>query len=234
MNRVSCKLSRRPAIANESHEVPRQQYATCKARALIFESSRTLKLVVRYKMVYWPHGLSMSVKTCTQPRSEVAIISVCCGESPTSKSGYRCCLFGSCHLQTVHTPDHYDLRPRRRSVRHLQTAQSVDNSQTHKRTELQSTYIGLCLPSAVLQLDPATLRGSDSYLEVGTLLRRGVHDHAALEDTCTQRCRQRGTDFRACTLREARCHPTHGIMLTGRCSIAGAEICQYTPLIPAV
>ena len=52
----------------------------------------------------------------------------------------------------------------------------MDNSQAHRRTEFQSTYIGLCLPSVVLQRDPATLRGSDSYLGVDTLLRRGVHD----------------------------------------------------------
>ena len=52
----------------------------------------------------------MSVKTCTQPRSEVATVGVCCGESPASKSGCRCCIFGSWHLQTAHTSDHCDLR----------------------------------------------------------------------------------------------------------------------------
>ena len=80
----------------------------------------------------------------------------------------------------------------------------------------------------MLQRDPVTQRGSDSYLGVDTLLRRGVHDHAALEDTCTQRRRQRGTDFRACTLRKARCHPAHGITVIGGCSIAGAETCQQS------
>ena len=80
----------------------------------------------------------------------------------------------------------------------------------------------------MLQRDPVTQRGSDSYLAVDTLLRRGVHDHAALEDTCTQRRRQRGTDFRACTLRKARCHPAHGITVIGGCSIAGAETCQQS------
>ena len=80
----------------------------------------------------------------------------------------------------------------------------------------------------MLQRDPATQRGSDSYLGVDTLLRRGVHDHAALEDTCTQRRQQRGTDFRACTLRKARCHPAHGITVIGGCSIAGAETCQQS------
>ena len=104
----------------------------------------------------------------------------------------------------------------------------MDNSQTHRRTEFQSTYIGLCLPSVVLQRDPATLRGSDSYLGVDTLLRRGVHDRAALEDTCTRRGRQRGTDFRACTLRKARCHPAYGITVIGGCSIMGAETCQQS------
>ena len=80
----------------------------------------------------------------------------------------------------------------------------------------------------MLQRDPVTQRGSDSYLGVDTLLRRGVHDHAALEDTCTQRRQQRGTDFRACTLRKARCHPAHGITVIGGCSIAGAETCQQS------
>ena len=80
----------------------------------------------------------------------------------------------------------------------------------------------------MLQRDPVTQRGSDSYLGVDTLLRRGVHDHATLEDTCTQRRQQRGTDFRACTLRKARCHPAHGITVIGGCSIAGAETCQQS------
>ena len=80
----------------------------------------------------------------------------------------------------------------------------------------------------MLQRDPVTWWGSDPYLAVDTLLRRGVHDHAALEDTCTQRRRQRGTDFRARTLRKAHCHPAHGIIVIGGCSFVGAETCQQS------
>ena len=61
------------------------------------------KLVVRYKVIYWPHELPTSVKTCTQLRPEVATISVRCGESPASKTDCMCRIFGSCHLQTAHT-----------------------------------------------------------------------------------------------------------------------------------
>jgi hypothetical protein len=82
------------------------------------------------------------------------------------------------------------------------------------------------LPPRVLQCDPATQRVSKSYLGVATLLRCGMHDHAALEHICTQRRWQRGTDFRACTLRKARCHPADGITVIGGLTIAGAETCK--------
>ena len=98
-----------PNSSNESHGVPRQCYTTYKTRTLIFESSRTHKLVVRYKVIYWPYELLMSAQTCTQPRSEVATVNVCCGEAPAPISGRRRCVFGSWHLQTAHTSDHCDL-----------------------------------------------------------------------------------------------------------------------------
>ena len=60
------------------------------------------------------------------------------------------------------------------------------------------------------------------------MLHCGVNDHASLEGTCTQRRRQRGTDFWACTLRKARCRPGHGITVIGGCSIVGTATCQQS------
>ena len=51
----------------------------------------------------------MLTRTCTQPLSELATVSVGCAEVPEPISGRRRCIWGSCHLQTVHTSDHYDL-----------------------------------------------------------------------------------------------------------------------------
>ena len=62
---------------------------TLETRTLIFESSRTHKLVVRYKVIYWPYELPMGVQTCTQPRSDVATVSVGCEEVPEPVSGCR-------------------------------------------------------------------------------------------------------------------------------------------------
>ena len=67
-------------------------YKTPKTRTLIFESSRTHKLVVRYKVIYWPYELPMGVKTCTQPRSDVATVSLGRGEVPEPVSGRRRCV----------------------------------------------------------------------------------------------------------------------------------------------
>ena len=96
----------------------------------------------------------------------------------------------------------------------------------HPRAMFERGSYNFWSPPGVLQCGPATQRGSKSYLVVAMLLRCGVHDHAALEHTCTQRRWQRGTDFRACTLRKARCHPTHGTTVIGGLSIAGAETCK--------
>ena len=77
MNRITCNLFwGGPNSSNESHEPPRQCYTTYKTRTLIFESSRTHKLVVRYKVIYWPYELPMSAQTCTHPRSEVGVRSL--------------------------------------------------------------------------------------------------------------------------------------------------------------
>ena len=46
--------------------------------------------------------------SCTQPRSEVATISVCYGEASKPITGRRRCIFGSWHLKTAHTSDHCD------------------------------------------------------------------------------------------------------------------------------
>ena len=71
-------------------------------------------------------------RTYTQPLSELATVSVGCAEVPEPISGRRRCIWGSCHLQTVHTSDHYDLvvhgtnlYSTRRLVCHLQTSQRV-------------------------------------------------------------------------------------------------------------
>ena len=153
----------------------------------------------------------MGAKTCTQPRSEVATVNVCCGESLASKSGCRCCIFGSCHLpaNSSHlkslrsaTVRETNLHPICRSAWHLQTAQSVNNNQTHKRIEFQSTNIGLtgsCLPIAVLQCDPATQRSSNAHLGVAAQLRCNPHDHTGLDNTCAERHQQRDVGWYART-----------------------------------
>ena len=51
----------------------------------------------------------MSARTCTQSLSELAIASAGCGEVPELVSGRRRCIWGSWHLQTVHTSGHCDL-----------------------------------------------------------------------------------------------------------------------------
>ena len=78
----------------------------------------------------------------------------------------------SSHLRSLRsaTVRETNLHPSCRSAWHLQTAQSVNNNQTHKRNEFQSTYIGLCLPIAVLQCDPATQRSSNAHLGVAAQL----------------------------------------------------------------
>ena len=73
---------------------------------MIFESSRTHKLVVRYSVIYWPYELPMSARTCAQPRSEVATVSMGCGQVPEPISGRRRCVWGSWHLQSAHPSDH--------------------------------------------------------------------------------------------------------------------------------
>ena len=88
-----------------------------------------------------------------------------------------------------------NLHPSFRSAWHLQTAQSANNNQTHKRTEFQSTYIGLCLPIAVLQCDPATQRSSNAHLGVAAQLRCDAHDHTGLDNTCAERHQQRGVGW---------------------------------------
>ena len=111
-------------------------------------------------------------------------------------------------------------------ILHLQTAHSTCVLEMHPRAMFERGSYSFWLPPRVLQCDPATQRVSKSYLGVATLLRCSVHDHAALEDICTQRLRQRGAGFRACTLRKARYHPTHGATAIVGCSIAGAETCN--------
>ena len=73
---------------------------------MIFESSSTHKLVVQYSVIYWPYELPMSARTCTQPRSEVATVSVTCGQVPEPISGRGRCVRGSWHLQTAHASHH--------------------------------------------------------------------------------------------------------------------------------
>ena len=55
------------------------------------------------------HEVVMSGRTCTQPLSEIATVSVGCEEVPELISGRRRCVWGSWHLQTVHASDHCDL-----------------------------------------------------------------------------------------------------------------------------
>ena len=52
------------------------------------------------------YELVVSARTCTQPKLELATVRVCCGELPAPISGRRRCIWGSWHLQTVHTSDH--------------------------------------------------------------------------------------------------------------------------------
>ena len=56
------------------------------------------------------YELAVSAKTCTQPLSELATVSVGCVEVPEPTSGRRRRVWGSWHLQTAHIPDHCDLR----------------------------------------------------------------------------------------------------------------------------
>ena len=80
------------------------------------------KLVVRYKVIYWPYELPMSAQTCTQPRSEVATVSVCCVEALEPISVRRAWVWGSWHLQSVHTSDHCESGGARRCSQLTSTA----------------------------------------------------------------------------------------------------------------
>ena len=62
-------------------------YFLDKTRTLIFENSRTHKLVVRYKVIYYPKELPIIAETCTQPNSELVAVDVYYGESPATKYG---------------------------------------------------------------------------------------------------------------------------------------------------
>ena len=110
----------------------------------------------------------MGARTCTQPLSELATASVGCVEVPEPISGRRRRVWGSWYLQTMHASDHCDvdlcmavhganLHPSCKLAWHLQTAQVNERNRTNLRSEFQSTCIGLCLPSAALQCDLATI-----------------------------------------------------------------------------
>ena len=147
----------------------------------------------------------MGAKTCTQPRSEVAIQSVCAvGSHPrrNQAAGVAYSAPATCKQLTPQITaicDGARDQPAPKLQVSLQTAQSVNNNQTHKRTEFQSTYIGLCLPIAVLQCDPATQRSSNAHLGVAAQLRCDPHDHTGLDNTCAERHQQRDVGWYART-----------------------------------
>ena len=99
---------------------------------MIFGSSRTHKLVVQYSVIYWPYELPMSARTCTQPRSEVATVSVDYVKAPEPISGRGRCVRGSWHLQTAHTQHHCDLW-RCKLLRQGQAADKCPTCKQHSR-----------------------------------------------------------------------------------------------------
>ena len=118
-------------------------------------------------VIHCPYELPMSAQTCTQPRSEVATVSVCCGVAPEPIPGRRRCIFGSWHLQTAHTSDHCDLR--RCTVNH--TALSKHSDSMHRWSYVLPCT--LCRAHTGQELPPCLCAWSQTCTWCGTI------DHGA-------------------------------------------------------